>query len=262
MSTLQELKQELAAHLRAADRLKKPEGIPTGVEAIDSYLLWQGFPKGSLSLVKGELGTGSTSLWIGAAESAIGQNKWVAWINSEVPLFPLPLRQRQLDLSRLVAVEMPEDDEKLFWLLQELMSSSLFEVIGCDLGPRLLKNHQVRKLQTQARALNIALIFLSQRPQSFALSLFALIVHFQKRQIVIERALHRPTPHVLPRRISYASFTLHSRDRLILSCGGLSSSRLNNSSGDKSNNSHRSQQEPRALLAPQRVTQEEQGGGE
>lgn len=268
---IQELKERFGEHLSDASRLKRPEGIATSLSAFDRFLVWQGLPKGALSLFKGPLGTGATSMWIGAASNALRAGRFVAWIDRDVPLCPLPLEHRGLDLSRFVAIERPEADDKLFWLLQELMSSSLFDLIGCDLGDGdsnyiangamkrsfALKSHQVRKLQVQARDANVALVLLSQGArgagralQASVTPIFSLIVKFERNRLLVERALHRPTPHALPlstemtedgsrpsvgsgggaagnvtssgggakvnaiNRSVYARFTLHTRDRL------------------------------------------------
>ena len=177
-----------------------------------NFLLWSGIPKGHLSLFCGSLGTGATSLWIETAGRVIKDGLWAGWINGDVPLAPQSLYHKQMDLSRFVSIEKPPSSAKLFWVLQEMMSSSLFEFIGCDLGSMQLREHQLRKLQTQAREANVALVFTSQLapPRGSAASILSLIVHFDKKQISVERALHRPTPHSISRSITYARFTLHA----------------------------------------------------
>lgn len=214
--SVQELKKMFSAHLRSEDRLKKPEGIPTGFPSLDSFLCWGGLPKDGLSLISGALGTGGTSLWIEAAAHAVHRKKWVAWVSCDVPLMPLSLQQKGMNLGQFVAIEAPANEEKLLWLLQELMSSQLFDLIGCDLGERHLREHQLRKLQAQARDSQLALAFLTRKapPKGAAASVFSLILRFEKRRILIERALHRPTPHSFPRSVSYARFTVHTTDRI------------------------------------------------
>lgn len=228
--TVEQLKEKLSQHLCTPEEVRHPEGLATGLAELDRFLFWHGLPKGALTLFQGSLGTGATSLWLEAAQRTVKAGKWVAWINRDVPLSPLPLKQKGMNLGHFVSIETPTDanesaaQEKTFWLLQELMSSSLFELVGCDLGNQQLKDHQLRKLQAQARDANIALVFFSQNdgqsdrkgsnPRKFGrvrgttASIFSLIVSFQKKQILVERALHRPTPHSLPRSVSYARFIL------------------------------------------------------
>jgi recombination protein RecA len=229
------LKLTLASHLRSEENLKRPEGIETGMAELDRFLFWHGIPKGALTLFNGALGTGATSLWVEAAAKTLAAGKWVVWIDRDVPLSPLPLQNKGMNLGHFVSVEAPEDTDKLFWLLQELMSAQLFDLIGCDLGSLNLKEHQFRKLQAQARESNAALVFLSYRNDSgMALarnersrtlsqrrrlrgsiaSLFSLIVSFEKKRIVIDRALHRQTPQTFTRSVTYARFTHATPDRL------------------------------------------------
>lgn len=220
---LKELKELFAEHLRTTDGaendtrgLKHHEGIATGLEPIDRFLFWRGFPKGALSLLHGEFGSGLTSMWLGSAANILKSGRSVVWVNGEAPLSPLSLYHRGFDLSRFIAIDTPESTKKLFWLLQELMASSLFDLIGCELGSLFLREHQVRKLQAQARQAKVALVFLSRKaaPRGSVASVYSLIIGFEKRRVVVERALHRPTPHSFPRSVHYARFTLHTGDRI------------------------------------------------
>lgn len=200
---ISKLRSELGMQLTCAERLRRPEGIPTGLPALDSFLLWNGFPKGALSALCGDLGLGATSLWVGAAAHVTRRGRWAAWVDREAQLFPLPLWQNRLDLSRLLAIEAPESETKFLWLLQELMASTLFDLIGCDLGQVRLRDHQLRKLETLARSYQTAVVFFAGRERVRNPSLFALVVGFSERHLRVERALHRPTPHLIPRRINH-----------------------------------------------------------
>jgi hypothetical protein len=239
-AAIEQLKDLLGDKLCTPDQVKAPEGVATGLAELDHYLFWHGLPKGALTLLSGALGTGATSLWIEAAAQTVKAGKWVAWINNDIPLSPLPLSQKGVNLGHFVSIQPdvsahgPADSSKtadvekarasqLFFILQELLSSALFELVGCDLGTAQLKEHQLRKLQTQARDANIALVFISQNSnvarlassqrrraisyKGAAATVFSLIVHFGTKQITIERALHRQTPHTFPRSLSYARFT-------------------------------------------------------
>jgi hypothetical protein len=257
---LEELKLALATHLRDAESLKRPEGIETGLAALDRFLFWHGIPKGALTLFTGALGTGATSLWIEAAAKTLASGKWVVWIDRDAQLSPLPLQHKGMNLGHFVSVEAPDDTDKLFWLLQELMSAQLFDLIGCDLGSLNLKEHQLRKLQAQARDSNAALTLLSQhdfhrrnhegalvatgasRRRANVNGLFSLIVNFERKRIVIERALHRQTPQSFTRSVTYARFTHCTSDRL--GAGSTDLGHLDDQSGDSLDDQR---QEPRAL---------------
>jgi hypothetical protein len=233
------LKEQFAEHLCKPELLRHPEGLATGLQSLDRFLVSNGIPKGALSLFTGAIGTGATTLWLDAAAGVVKAGRWVAWINSETPLLPQTLQHKGIDLSHFVSIEMPDTDEKLFWVLQELMSTGLFGLIGCDLGDRALKEHQLRKLQMKTRDAQTGLVFLTQSYGKLARgkvgaraslplgklsstrrirtprkglamqSVYSLVLNFEKKQIVVERALHRPTPHILARSVSYARFTHH-----------------------------------------------------
>jgi replicative DNA helicase len=243
MSSLavEQLKDLLGDKLCSPEQVKAPEGVPTGFENLDRFLLWNGLPKGALSLFSGALGTGATTLFIESAARVIANGKWAAWVNGDIPLSPLPLAQKGVNLGRFVTIQpdvsshgSAQSAEKqkapdkarsahLFFILQELLSSTIFELVGCDLGSLQFKEHQLRKLQAQARDANVALVLISQNPnvsrlasarrrtlffrQDSAASIFSLILQFETKRIVIERALHRQTPHSLSRSLTYARFT-------------------------------------------------------
>ncbi|UXR65391.1 recA protein [Bdellovibrio bacteriovorus] len=190
----------------SADQLQPPAGLPTGVRVLDDFLLWRGLPQGDLSLLQGAPGTGATSLWIRIVQGVHSQNKWAAWINGDTQLFPAHLNNYKINLKKLLVVKEPKDQEQLFWLLQELITSALFEVIGCNLKDMFLKNHQLQKLKRLCRLHKVALVFVNQKASKFVNPLFSLMIHFQRDFITIQRALHRPTPFNMAGSMIHANF--------------------------------------------------------
>lgn len=195
-----------------AEHLKPPAGLPTGVATLDNFLLWKGVPQGDLSLFQGLPGTGATSLWIRLVQNVHAQNKWAAWINDGTQLFPSHLSQYKVNFKKLLVIKEPQETEQLFWLLQELITSSLFEVIGCNLKDLTLKNHQLQKLKRLCRLHKVALIFLSKKVSRFANPLFSLMIHFQRDFVTIQRALHRPTPFNIAGSLIHAHFMPQSKN--------------------------------------------------
>lgn len=191
------LREQLGPTLRTLEQLRPPDGLPTGIDILDNFLLWRGIPKGDLSLFFGKPGTGATSLWLHAAREIHKANKWTAWINSDWNLVPGALLARQLNLKRLLVVDKPKEPSQLFWILQEMISSSLFEMIGCHLPETLLKNHQLQKLKKLARTHNVALVLVSHAKNWKINPLFSLIVDCQRDYFTVRRALHRPTPFIV-----------------------------------------------------------------
>lgn len=179
----------------SAQDLQPPAGLPTGVNTLDDFLLWKGIPQGDLSLFQGSPGTGATSLWIALTQKIHEQNKWAAWVGGAgTQLLPSYLISRKINLKKLLVVKEPTEAEQLFWVLQELITSSLFEVIGCELSEMSFKNHQLQKLRKLSRSYKVALVFVAHKISQFINPLFSLIIEFQKDFITLKRALHRPTP--------------------------------------------------------------------
>lgn len=189
-----QLRERLGPSLKTLSQLKPPEGISTGVAPLDHFLLWRGIPKGDISLFLGQPGTGATSLWLHTVREIHKQDRWAAWINSEWRLVPGALLARGLNLERLLVVDRPEKKEDLFCILQEMISSSLFELIGCHLPEALLKNHQLKKLKNLARLHKVALVFVSHVRNWRMNSLFGLVIECDRDRITVKRALHRPVP--------------------------------------------------------------------
>jgi recombination protein RecA len=190
--------------LRNLDNLRRPEGIATGIRVFDDFFLWKGLPKGELSLLHGRPGTGSTSLWLSAASQVHKSNKWAAWVNSSWELMPSPHLQKKLLLNRLLVVKKPSDMQKLFWILQEMITSSLFEMVGCHLPNNLLKNHQLQKLKKLARVHAVALVFVSHVKNILINPLFSLVIDCHRDFFTVQRALHRPTPFTISGSMIYA----------------------------------------------------------
>ena len=206
--TLEDLKYELRAQLVSPEQTTPPPGIPTGWSELDRFLLWHGFPKGEVSLMVSEAG-GATTLWERSAAKITQQGQWVAWMNGPLSqLTPWSLRRRNVDLAKLLCVSQPgkgeTDVKQTLWALQELMSLCLFELIGCDLGHTWLKEHQVLKLKKLAMRYQTGLVLFTASASVLKSSFYSLVLHFQKENVIVHRALHRPTPYPLERRALYA----------------------------------------------------------
>ncbi len=205
MATAEDLRAELGPLLISADRVQPRMGIRTGWAALDEYLIWQGLPKGHLSLFAGVSGLGATTLWAQAAAQVTAKKQWCAWMNAGgVEICPWALRKMGVDFRQFMIVGPPRDSEQLLWALQEIISLSLFELIGCDLGEIRLRAHQFVKLKQLVQKAGVALVILSPRPFPYATTTFSLALEFSASGVRLSRALHRPTPFILPRRNTYA----------------------------------------------------------
>lgn len=205
-ASLSHLKHILNNSLKSLDQLRPPAGVATGLAALDDFLLWRGFPKGDLTLLQGPSGMGATSLWLHAAARLHQNQRWAAWINSDQELLPNSLTQYGVQLQHLMVVRQPETSQQLFSVLQEMISSGLFDLIGCHLPEFPLKNHQLVKLKNLARAHQVALVFITRLAERVVPSLFSLIIDCQRDFLTIRRALHRPTPLTLDGGSLHAHF--------------------------------------------------------
>lgn len=198
----EEIRRELGPRLVSADQVTPPAGLSTGWPPLDHYLLWKGYPKSSLSLMLSDAG-GATSLWMRSAARVTQAGHWAAWISGpEAHLTPWSLRRAKVDLSKLLHVAPPADIKQLLWVMQELMSLCLFEMVGCDLGPIMPRDHHLLKLKKLAMRYETAIVLCSK--QARRSSAYSLVLHFKNDHVVIDRALHRHTPHTLERRDLYA----------------------------------------------------------
>ncbi len=185
------------------DNIQPPEGLPTGFQPLDEFLLWRGLPKGALTYISGHKGLGLTSLWIQTALQITQKGKQVAWVeDTATRLNPWSLRLQGLCLNRLFWVSEPKDLKQKLWVMQELCSLDFFEMITCSLGTEFLKDHQLLKLKRLAQRHHTALVFLS--PRAWSHPYLALSLSFQEENLVVLRALHRPTPYAIERRKLYA----------------------------------------------------------
>lgn len=202
--SVEELRDKMSQQLVSLHQLKPPPGLTTGIDVIDDFLLWRGFPQGDLTLLSGQPGTGATSLWLQTAVKVQERKKWVAWINSDWELMPSALIHKKINLQKLLVVRKPADQSQLFWILQEMITSSLFEMIGCHISEGSFKNHQLQKLKKLARTYQVSLVFVTHSQQWTNFSLFSLVIDCQGDFFTIKRAAHRPTPFTIPGGLVHA----------------------------------------------------------
>jgi hypothetical protein len=193
-SRLEILKSSLFHELVEDDQLKTPKGLKTGISLLDQFLLWQGLPLGEVTLLHGAPGTGATSLWAETCKFVQQDGGWAAWVNSTTQLQPQFLRKRQIDLNHLLVVDKPADNSQLFWILQELISSQLFAIVGCHWPKDAIKVHQLQKLKKLARQYQVALVFVSELELKPLHANLSLVIRCERDFFTVERAQHRLTP--------------------------------------------------------------------
>lgn len=204
-TSLIQLKAALGNHLVPPERVTPPVGVSTGVSAFDQALLWKGFPCGEISLAISPRGQGLISLWLSAVEQTQKQHQsWAAWIQDEAHLYPSAFPRKNLNWNQLVVLDGPSRQEDFFWILQEMITSSIFHTIGCALSAPLLRRHHFVKLKALLAHHHVALVFFSQNKLSWLHALCALVFEAQRGGVIIHRAHHRSVPIFLPEVLQYA----------------------------------------------------------
>lgn len=186
-----------------------PPGIPTQIIELDQFLFWRGLPLGELVLFSGLRGCGATHVWLRAARQVQKTGNWVAWICGGLDLFPAGFGAKDLDLKNLLVVKTQDQpSKKIFWILQEMISSGLFRLIGCHEWPTDLKVRQIQKLKVLARRYEVTLVFLDHQVKSFLKKsfLWSCSIEFQRDFITIHRALHRPVPFIFSGKVIHEYF--------------------------------------------------------
>lgn len=207
-----ELTRTYGLKLLREDEVRAPLGASTGWSALDSFVASGGFPCGELSLVHSDAGLGGTTIWLQAAARATQQKQRCVWLNGAWSLNPVAADHAGVDLTRLFLIEQPTSSRQRLWVLQEVLSSRLFNLLGCDLSDAHLPLRAARSLLMQARRSGTAVVFfLGQRGVREAVSphlcsLASLTVHFQNDKVLITRASQRPVPHTLERSRQHVAF--------------------------------------------------------
>lgn len=194
------LEKVLRESILPLENIRPPEGIASGWAELDQLLLWKGFPKGDLVLLMGAPGTGSTSLWLRLAAQVQARGQWAAWMDEECRMLPTAARAVGVDLEKLLVVQNSMDDRRWFWILQEMLTSTLFEVIGCRLGGRRLTHSQLQKLQRMARTYKVTLVFLAEAKHKWS-QLYPLVLECRADDFIVHKASHRATPLRLVHRL-------------------------------------------------------------
>ena len=185
------------------------KGIATQIRELDQFLFSRGIPRGDLSLFSGFSGCGATLVWSKAAQECQKAGQAVAWISGQCDLFPWGVGPYELNKERLFFVRAQgHKKEKLFWLLQEMITSRLFALIGCHDWPDMLQNHQLMKLKKLARQNRVSLVFIENKVRKFFArwSVWSCSIEFTRDFITVHRAEHRPTPFIISGRVLYDYF--------------------------------------------------------
>lgn len=188
------LRDKLTGSLRSLQQLRPPEGLATGIEEFDSFLLWRGLPKGELTLLNGKPESGASILWMSVAKQVRANKKCFAWINSDLDLRYNRTSDSRFDEKKFFESQKKEKSHDIFGQLKALICSSAFELVGCHLPKTFIKNHQLEQLRKLARQFQVALVIICPSKQWASHPLFGLVIDCARDLFTVKRALHRPIP--------------------------------------------------------------------
>lgn len=248
--------------LRSSE-VKTKAGYPTGWHELDTRLASRGLPCGEISLLRSGRGSGATSVWLNTARLLTQKGRRVAWVETDsAHLHPAALARfgvspQQVFIVRKPSVSitsqnetrlltgassfLPQKQPSAPWLfvLQELLNSNLFDLVGCDLGDLRLPLRESRSLLAQVRRSSTALVIFDRTQTqttsklrtfpSFPRELAAVVLEFDSApnskalpahgtnpetnpntrpdlSCRLTRALHRPVPQTLTRRLHHVDF--------------------------------------------------------
>jgi recombination protein RecA len=134
-----------------------PPALSTGIAALDAALANGGLPRGRLTEMVGEPGSGKTTLARAFVEATAASQEWVAWIDAQRTLDPRDWTH--LGDEQGVWMIRPRDATRAAWCADVLLRSGAFALVVVDGAPLLTRSTAVR-LTRLARESNAALMLL------------------------------------------------------------------------------------------------------
>lgn len=131
-------------------------GGSTGFSALDR-LLGGGFPKGAITAVIGEVGTGCLTVAARAlAEETRGRP--AAWVDAKGTLYPPALVSCGVELSRLLMVRAQPD--KALQAAEQIIATGAFGVVVIGGVERGVRAPQLRRIQTATEGARVCTLML------------------------------------------------------------------------------------------------------
>lgn len=131
------LLEELRERIRRIERRPPRHAVfeATGLAEVDGLLPGGGFPRGALSEIAGEPGSGKTALCLAAMARAMGEAGLAAFVDGRGELYPPAAAALGVDLARLLIVRPPPGAlREALWSAEALLSSGAFEVVAVDVS--------------------------------------------------------------------------------------------------------------------------------
>ena len=140
---------------RGRDAARTADGLSSGYAALDRCLPGGGWPCRALTeILVEQYGIGELELLMPAlaalsVEEPAGHREpgWIAWVAPPYQPYPPALRNRGIDLARMLIVR-PKDDSEALWSAEQALSSGTCAAVL--LWPRILDDQASRRLQLAA----------------------------------------------------------------------------------------------------------------
>ncbi|MEL7367284.1 MAG: hypothetical protein AAFN74_00085 [Myxococcota bacterium] len=168
--------------------LSDREDVSSGSTSLDS-LLMGGFPKGSLTVVTGDLGTGRMTLVAHALREMTQQGRPVAWVDGEGTLYPPALSAQGVDLQRMLVVRKAK--ERSVYALEQIIESGFFSAVAASGIDRLLNPSRLRRIQTATEGARVCTLLVLDPSAAQQVTTAALKLRLTRRhrgiQVVVEK---------------------------------------------------------------------------
>ena len=189
MSEAAENLTAIRAYLKThAPFLADREDITSGSSALDR-LLSGGLPRGSLTVVTGEVGTGRLTLAGQALKRETERGRPVAWIDGEGVLYPPALALMGVDLRRLLLVRKAE--ARSVYALEQILESGAFGVVAANGLDRMLTASRLRRIQTATEAARVCTLLILEPRAAQKVTSAALKLRLTRRhrgiQVLVEK---------------------------------------------------------------------------
>lgn len=181
--------QALRAYLRAkAPFLGTREGLATGSEGLDQ-ILNGGFPKGALTVVTGQFGSGRLTLAAQALAQQTRQSRPVAWVDAAGLVYPPALEAQGVDLGRLLMVQ--GAGEKGAYAAEQIIDTGAFPMVVVSGLDAHLDAARARRLQTASEGAQVSTLLVLEPPAAQRVQGAALKLHLTRRahhiQVEVEK---------------------------------------------------------------------------
>ena len=175
-----------------------PESVSSGLEALDRVLPGGGFPRGELTVLRGDWGAGRASLAAALVAKETSEGRAAAWIDGRGTLYPPALAGQGVRLERLLIVRPSGGEGTLATLAaraaEQVIDAGVFGVVVTSGVDAALDAARARRLQRSAEGTRACALFVLE-PTS-RLSSAKLVLGLQKKggriRVEVEKNLGGP----------------------------------------------------------------------